>query len=154
MIEKNTKTIKSILFTLFTFILIGYGIVGIFLYVQNKPHYQKAMIGNTEIGTDSIVAIDNLSKRLKLISREEYCDCLFTTSNEGYGYDFNGEMFRMKFDEQKVIEITYQNCNIDTISIDINGDDFVFNKRESFTKESENFIVSYNGKNKFNIKKK
>ena len=60
----------------------------------------------------------------------------------------------MKFDEQKVIEITYQNCNIDTISIDINGDDFVFNKRESFIKESDNFIVSYNGKNKFNIKKK
>lgn len=114
---------------------------------------EVAIICNTEIGTDSVLAVYNMNNRLKDISLNEYYNIKFTTTNEGYGYEYKGEVLRMKFQNKKVVEIVYHNSNIDTINLIMNSNEISFNKEKSFVKVCDNFIIHYDGNNKFVIKK-
>lgn len=153
MFKKDNNLIKTILLSVFGVIAVGY-VFSFFLMCCNVPKSnEKAIICNTEIGTDSIIARRNMSIRLKTISQNKYNDSLFNHTSEGYGYEYNGEMLRMKFNDNKVIEISYQNNNIDTINLIVNSDEITFNKDKSFLKVCDNFIIKYDGINKFIIKK-
>ena len=151
---KDNKLIKTILINFICIFAICYLFTFILLYCNVNKEENRAVICNTEIGTDSVIAINNITKRLKIISQEEYRDCLLTTTSEGYGYEYNGELLRMLFNDGKVIQITFYNPNIDTIDIVINKDGFLFNKDALFLMENDKYSANYNGKNKFILKKK
>lgn len=153
MFKKDNNLIKTILLSVFGVIAVGY-VFSFFLMCCNVPKSnEKAIICNTEIGTDSIIARRNMSIRLKTISQNKYNDSLFNHTSEGYGYEYNGEMLRMKFNDNKVIEISYQNNNIDTINIVLVSDEMSFNKDKEFYVQKDKFTIQYNGQNKFIIKK-
>ena len=90
--------------------------------------------------------------RLKSLSPNSYNDSLFNMTSEGYGYEYKGEMLRMKFKNNKVIEISYQNNNIDTINIVLVSDEMSFNKDKEFYVQKDKFTIQYNGQNKFLLK--
>ena len=129
--------------TLFTF----------WCYKSMTNKKEIAIICNTEIGTDSVLAVHNMNNRLKNISLNEYSDTILSTTDEGYGYDYKGETLRFKFADNRVIEMTYYNSNIDTISIVCESKEYEFNKNSQFIKKCENFIIYYNGENTFNVRK-
>lgn len=141
----STNIFAHVLFSILLLIMI----VIVAINNPNLAQYNEiARIGGIEIGTDSVIAVNLLKKRMNEINAGtelEYGDSV------GYTYPPANESFYVKFDKGVVNDIYFTSKILKEKDVSMYQDNKLINNKKSFIHKGKKIVFEFDGENCYHV---